>query len=100
MMRNNIYFEYLIKFKVNERTYLPFFLEQVEGKSFSSILTRDLLHFILQKKERLDPEHNLEGLGAMSVLTRSPAEKIMLCQIILKTGEMHVVKGWNTLLNF
>lgn len=54
---------------------LPFFLEQVEGKSLSSIFTRGLLHFILQKKERRAPEHSLDGPGVMSVFTGSPAER-------------------------
>lgn len=55
--------------------HLPFFLEHVEAKSLSSVLTCDLLHFILQKKERRAPERSLEGPGVMSVRTGSPAEK-------------------------
>lgn len=51
----------------------PFFFEQVEEKSFSSILTEGRLHFIRQKKERLAPEHSLDGPGVMSVFTGRPA---------------------------
>lgn len=53
--------------------WLPFFFEQVEGKSLSSTFTEGLLHFILQKKERRAPEHNRDGPGVISVLTGSPA---------------------------
>lgn len=53
---------------------VPFFLEQVEGKSLSSILMRGRLHFILQKKDRLAPEQSLDGPGVMSVFTGRPAE--------------------------
>lgn len=52
---------------------VPFFFEQVEGKSLSSTFTEGLLHFILQKKERRAPEHNRDGPGVISVLTGSPA---------------------------
>lgn len=52
---------------------VPFFLEQVEGKSLSSTLTEGLLHFILQKNDRLAPEQSLEGPGVMSVFTGRPA---------------------------
>lgn len=52
---------------------LPFFLEQVEGKSLSSTLTEGLLHFIRQKNDRRAPEHSLDGPGVMSVLTGRPA---------------------------
>jgi len=52
---------------------LPFFFEQVEGKSLSSTFTEGLLHFILQKKDRLAPEHSRDGPGVISVLTGSPA---------------------------
>uniref|UniRef100_U3IA72 BTB domain containing 10 n=1 Tax=Anas platyrhynchos platyrhynchos TaxID=8840 RepID=U3IA72_ANAPP len=45
----------------------------VEGKSLSSTFTEGLLHFILQKKDRLAPEHSLDGPGVTSVLTGSPA---------------------------
>lgn len=48
-------------------------MEQVEGKSLSSILTDDRLHFILQKNERRAPEQSLEGPGVMSVFTGKPA---------------------------
>lgn len=51
----------------------PFFLEQVDGKSLSSTFTEGRLHFILQKKERLAPEHSLDGPGVMSVFTGRPA---------------------------
>lgn len=54
---------------------IPFFLEQVEGKSLSSILTDGRLHFIRQKKDRRAPEHSLEGPGVMSVFTGRPALK-------------------------
>lgn len=53
----------------------PFFFEQVEEKSFSSILTEGRLHFIRQKKDRRAPEQSLEGPGVMSVFTGSPAER-------------------------
>lgn len=56
-----------------ERSTLPFFLEQVEGKSLSSTFTEGLLHFILQKNDRLAPEQSLEGPGVMSVFTGRPA---------------------------
>lgn len=52
---------------------VPFFLEQVEGKSLSSTFTDGRLHFIRQKNERLAPEHSRDGPGVMSVLTGSPA---------------------------
>lgn len=52
---------------------IPFFLEQVEGKSLSSTLTEGLLHFIRQKNERLAPEQSLDGPGVMSVFTGRPA---------------------------
>lgn len=52
---------------------VPFFLEQVEGKSLSSTLTEGLLDFILQKNDRLAPEQSLEGPGVMSVFTGRPA---------------------------
>lgn len=53
---------------------LPFFLEQVEGKSLSSTLTEGLLHFILQKNDRLAPEQSRDGPGVISVFTGRPAE--------------------------
>lgn len=59
-------------FKLKGKT-VPFFLEQVEGKSLSSTLTEGLLHFILQKNERLAPEQSREGPGVMSVFTGRPA---------------------------
>lgn len=52
---------------------VPFFLEQVEGKSLSSTLTEGLLHFILQKNDRLAPEQSLDGPGVISVFTGRPA---------------------------
>lgn len=45
----------------------------MEGKSLSSTFTEGLLHFILQKKDRLAPEHSRDGPGVISVLTGSPA---------------------------
>lgn len=63
---------------------LPFFLEQVEGKSLSSTLTDGLLHFILQKNERLAPEQSLDGPGVMSVFTGRPAAEIKTKKIQLK----------------
>lgn len=39
----------------------------------SSTFTEGLLHFILQKKDRLAPEHSRDGPGVISVLTGSPA---------------------------
>lgn len=56
-----------------EKSTLPFFLEHVEGKSLSSTFTEGLLHFILQKNDRLAPEQSLEGPGVMSVFTGRPA---------------------------
>lgn len=56
-----------------ENSAVPFFFEQVEGKSLSSTFTEGLLHFILQKNDRLAPEQSLDGPGAMSVFTGRPA---------------------------
>ncbi len=60
-------------FAFQESSTVPFFLEQVEGKSLSSTLTEGLLHFILQKNDRLAPEQSLDGPGVMSVFTGRPA---------------------------
>lgn len=57
----------------DENSAVPFFFEQVEGKSLSSTFTEGLLHFILQKNDRLAPEQSLDGPGAMSVFTGRPA---------------------------
>lgn len=58
---------------VKENNTIPFFFEQVEGKSLSSTFTEGLLHFILQKNDRLAPEQSLDGPGVMSVFTGRPA---------------------------
>ncbi|TNN30864.1 hypothetical protein EYF80_058983 [Liparis tanakae] len=58
----------------------PFFLEQVEGNSFSSTLTEGRLHFILQKKERRAPEQRRDGPGGMLFLPAAAAAYLAVVQ--------------------
>lgn len=74
----------------------PFFLEQVEGKSLSSTLTEGLLHFILQKNDRLAPEQSREGPGVMSVLTGRPAANKQHTQACAQfTKITHFNQSWS-----
>ena len=74
---SQIHFSWLL---LSENYTTPFFFEQVDGKSLSSTFTEGRLHFILQKNERLAPEHSLDGPGVMSVFTGRPAAKRLTVQ--------------------